>query len=68
MNFDENGRRRDFNIDILDFRQSKVMKTAYWNSDGVHRVHTEQELESYLYKSIQEKTFKITTRVVRNAV
>ena len=66
MNFDEDG-RRDFTVHVLDVRQPNVTRTAYWNTAGVHRVYTEQELESYLYKSVQEKTFKITTKVVRDA-
>lgn len=65
MNIDEYGRRRDFNIRILDFRPN-VVQTAFWDVNGLHLIRNEKELENYLYKSIQEKTFKISTREVRN--
>ncbi|CAL1681831.1 unnamed protein product [Lasius platythorax] len=61
MNIDEYGRRRDFNIRILDFRPN-VVQTAFWDVNGLHLIRNEKELENYLYKSIQEKTFKISTR------
>lgn len=65
MNIDEYGRRQDFNIQILDFR-SEIMKTGFWDINGLHPIQTEKEMESYLYKSIQDKMFKISTREVRN--
>ncbi|XP_072764014.1 glutamate receptor ionotropic, kainate 2 [Anoplolepis gracilipes] len=62
MNIDEYGRRRDFTIQILDFRPD-VIKTGFWDlKGGLQRIRTEKELESYLYKSIQDKIFKISTR------
>lgn len=68
MSIDEYGRRQIFDIQILDFQQPSIVETAYWNSDGLHFLKTEQELESYLYKNIQEKMFKISTRVVCNVI
>lgn len=65
MNIDEYGRRQDFNIQILDFRPD-VVKTGFWDLNGLHLVETEKEMETYLYKSIQDKIFKISTREVRN--
>ncbi|XP_014473269.1 PREDICTED: glutamate receptor ionotropic, kainate 2-like [Dinoponera quadriceps] len=63
MSIDEYGRRRNFNIRILDFRQSGIVETGYWDQDGLHFTQTEKEHESYLFKSIQEKKFLISTRV-----
>ncbi|XP_032663311.1 glutamate receptor ionotropic, kainate 2-like [Odontomachus brunneus] len=63
MSIDEYGRRRSFNVRVLDFRQSGIVETGFWDQDGLHFTRTEQELESYLYKSIQEKMFRISTRV-----
>lgn len=65
MNIDEYGRRQDFNIKILSYRQTDVVQSGYWDSDGVHLMRTEKELESYLYKSVKEKIFKISTKIVR---
>ncbi|KAL6255077.1 hypothetical protein P5V15_013411 [Pogonomyrmex californicus] len=63
MDIDEDGHRQDFNIKVLDFRQSGVVQTGLWNSNGLTFTMTEQEQESYLYKSIKDKIFKITTRI-----
>ncbi|KAL6428824.1 hypothetical protein ACFW04_007993 [Cataglyphis niger] len=62
MNIDEYGRRRNFNITILDFRPDMI-PIGYWDSNGLHPIQTEKDRESYLYKSIQDKTFIISTRV-----
>lgn len=65
MNIDEYGRRRNFNITILDFRPDMI-PIGYWDPNGLHPIQTEKDRESYLYKSIQDKMFIISTRVVRN--
>ncbi|XP_029168161.1 glutamate receptor ionotropic, kainate 2-like [Nylanderia fulva] len=62
MNIDEYGHRREFNIQILDFRPN-IVQTAFWDINGLHLIRNEEELESYLYKSIQEKTFAISIKV-----
>lgn len=67
MNIDKYGRRREFNIQILDFRSEKIITTGFWDIYGLHfDSKTEKEMESYLYKSIKEKEFIISTIVVRN--
>ncbi|XP_011152744.1 glutamate receptor ionotropic, kainate 2 [Harpegnathos saltator] len=63
MSIDEYGRRRNFNVRILDFRQPGIVETGFWDPDGLHFIRTEQELESYLNKSVQEKMFRISTRL-----
>ncbi|KAM0731072.1 Glutamate receptor ionotropic, kainate 2 [Formica fusca] len=63
INIDKYGRRRDFNITILDFRPD-VTAISYWDYSGLHPMQTEKERQSYLYKTIQEKTFLISTKVV----
>ncbi|KAL0124437.1 hypothetical protein PUN28_006343 [Cardiocondyla obscurior] len=62
MNIDEHGRRQDFKIKILNFQQSRIMQMGFWDSDGVHLIRTE-ELERYLYTSIKDKTFRISTKL-----
>ncbi|XP_019883181.2 glutamate receptor ionotropic, kainate 2 isoform X4 [Camponotus floridanus] len=63
MNIDEYGRRWDFKIQILDFR-SEIIKTGFWDKNGLQfNSETEKEMESYLYKSIKEKEFIISTIV-----
>ena len=61
---DENGRRQSFQIQIMDVRPEKSVQTAYWLPDGLHSVDSEEGRESYLYKSIGQKKFKISTKLV----
>jgi len=70
MSIDEYGRRRDFNIRLIDFRSPNPSQIGFWspNSGGVQLTQTEHELESYLYKSIKDKHFKISTRIVRDLI
>lgn len=68
MNFDEYGRRRNFNLRILDFRPPNFVQTGFWDADGLTLIRTEEELEGYLYKSIKEKNFIISTKVVCIAI
>ncbi|XP_003706416.2 glutamate receptor ionotropic, kainate 2 isoform X2 [Megachile rotundata] len=63
MAIDENGRRQYFNIRIMDLRPDGSVQTSYWDPDGLHLIENEQERESYLYKSIELKKFKITTKL-----
>lgn len=67
INIDKYGRRRNFNITILDFRPD-VTAISYWDYSGLHPMQTEKERQSYLYKTIQEKTFLISTKVVSNVI
>jgi len=64
MDIDECGHRQDFNVKILSFRQSGMVQTGFWNLSGVQLIRTQTELESYLYKSITEKTFTISLKIV----
>lgn len=67
MEFDEFGRRRGFKVNIFDFRRPKPVKLASWTPETrVNLKENKEELEMYLSKSIQEKLFRITTRIVRN--
>lgn len=65
MNIDEYGRRTNFNIQILNFRP-EAKKTGFWDLNGLQPIQTEKEIESYLFKSIKDKMFTISTREVRN--
>lgn len=68
MNIDKYGRRRTFNVTILDFRQN-IVETGFWEPQGrLNFTQTDKEFESFLVKSIQEKEFIVTTRVVRNTL
>lgn len=69
MDIDEYGRRRNFNVTVLDFRQPSMAPTGFWDPEnGLHLLRTEKEHESYLYKAIQDKNFRITTRLVSNFI
>lgn len=69
MDFDEFGRRRGFTIKIFDFRRPKPVELGSWSPETkVSLKENKEELEIYLTKSIQEKLFIITTRIVRNVI
>lgn len=57
------GRRDNFNIRIVDPRPGESVQIGYWEPAGFHRVGTEEERESYLYKTIGEKKLTISTKV-----
>ncbi|CAK9800332.1 Glutamate receptor ionotropic, kainate 2 [Anthophora plagiata] len=63
ISFDENGRRQYAKIRIMDVRAGESVQTGYWDPDGLHSIDSEEERESYLYKSIEQKKFKISTKV-----
>ncbi|XP_076246197.1 glutamate receptor ionotropic, kainate 2 isoform X2 [Calliopsis andreniformis] len=63
MRIDENGRRQDFNLRVMDIRPIDSVQIGYWDTDGLHAVGSEQEREDYWTKSIEQKKFKITTKV-----
>ncbi|XP_011879931.1 PREDICTED: glutamate receptor ionotropic, kainate 2-like [Vollenhovia emeryi] len=63
MNIDEYGRRQDFNLKILTFRQYDIIQSGFWDSDGVHLMRTEKELESYLFQTMKGRQFLISTKV-----
>ena len=61
---DENGRRQSFQVQIMDVRPEDSVQTAYWLPDGLHSVDSEEGRDNYLYKSIEQKKFKISTKLV----
>ncbi|CAL7945892.1 unnamed protein product [Xylocopa violacea] len=63
IKFNENGQRTHFNVQIMDIRSGGSVQTGYWDPDGLHSIDTEQEREDYLYKSIEQRKFKISTKV-----
>jgi len=62
INIDEYGRRQDFNVTIFNFHPSDIVQMGFWEpSSGVNMfIQTEKEQEHYLYKSIEEKIFRVT--------
>ncbi|XP_018315808.1 glutamate receptor ionotropic, kainate 2-like [Mycetomoellerius zeteki] len=63
MNIDEYGRRQDFNVKIFNFRPSGMVQTGFWERlSGVNILRTQKEQDSYLYKSMEEKTFTISVK------
>lgn len=64
MTFDENGRRGDMNVDIINVREDEVAKVGYWDPDGIHMIGSEEDRESYLYKAIGNAKLLVSTKVV----
>ncbi|XP_076751081.1 glutamate receptor ionotropic, kainate 2 [Xylocopa sonorina] len=63
MKFNKEGQRTDFNIQIMSIRAEESVQTGYWDSTGLHSVNTEKERQDYLYKSIEQKKFRISTKI-----
>ncbi|XP_043794555.1 glutamate receptor ionotropic, kainate 2-like isoform X3 [Apis laboriosa] len=63
ITIDENGQRQFFKLKIIDVRQDESVEIAYWDPEGLHAADNEKERESYLYKSIEQKKFKISTKL-----
>lgn len=51
---------------IIDVRPDENVEIGYWDPKGLHTADNEKERESYLYKSIEQKKFKISTKLVSN--
>lgn len=66
ITIDENGRRQFFKLKIIDVRPDENVEIGYWDPKGLHTADNEKERESYLYKSIEQKKFKISTKLVSN--
>ncbi|EGI59304.1 Glutamate receptor, ionotropic kainate 2, partial [Acromyrmex echinatior] len=64
---DEYGRRRDFNVKILNFRQSSMIQTGYWDTfNGIHIKQMKKVKDIYIYgRFIEEKIFKISVHKSR---
>ncbi|XP_053977682.1 glutamate receptor ionotropic, kainate 2-like isoform X1 [Hylaeus volcanicus] len=63
MSINEDGRRNNFKLRILDMRPGEYVQFGYWDPEGLHTVGSEEERESYWYKSIEQKKFIISTKV-----
>ncbi|XP_018345205.1 PREDICTED: glutamate receptor ionotropic, kainate 2-like [Trachymyrmex septentrionalis] len=63
MNIDEYGRRQHFNVKILNFQQSGVIQTGYWDFNGIHTTQIKEEKDIYLERFMEEKIFKISVYV-----
>lgn len=63
ISIDNIGRRQNFNLHLLDFRGFNSIKMGYWDEEGVHSTRTKQELESFLFKSIEQNHFRIAIKV-----
>ncbi|XP_016918905.1 glutamate receptor ionotropic, kainate 2-like isoform X2 [Apis cerana] len=63
ITIDENGQRQFFKLKIIDVRPDESVEIGYWDPEGLHTADNEKERESYLYKSIEQKKFKISTKL-----
>ncbi|XP_078053651.1 glutamate receptor ionotropic, kainate 2 [Augochlora pura] len=62
MAFDDNGHRQEFNVRIMDVREEESVQIGYWDLTGLHTVDSEEERDNYLYKSIEQKKFIVSTK------
>ncbi|XP_076658014.1 glutamate receptor ionotropic, kainate 2 [Halictus rubicundus] len=63
MTFDDNGRRGDLNVDIVNVRNDGVFKLGYWDPEGLHLIGSEEDREKYLLKAIDSTKLIVSTKV-----
>ncbi|XP_076280538.1 glutamate receptor ionotropic, kainate 2 [Lasioglossum baleicum] len=63
ITFNENGYRQDINVAIMDVKDDGSAKIGYWDVEGLHQIGSEEEREAGVYKDIEQKDFKISTKV-----
>lgn len=66
IKFDHEGFRSDFALDIIDLTRDGLRKIGTWNSsEGVNFTRTYGEQYTQIVELIQNKTFIVTTILVR---
>ncbi|KAK1127273.1 hypothetical protein K0M31_003817 [Melipona bicolor] len=58
----DNGQREYFEIQIMDVRAEESVQIGNWLPKGLDLGDSEKNRKSYLYKSIEQKKFTITTK------
>ena len=65
IRFDEFGRRSDVKFDILEYFGGEFKKVAWWQTgQNVTHTQTETEKEAEMAKTLQSKTFIVSSRTV----
>ncbi len=62
INFDDEGFRTDFQLDLLNKHRDNMLKIGTWTLDqGVNLTMTQAEVEEKKFDKIQNQTLRITT-------
>lgn len=66
IKFDHQGFRSDFVLDVIELSREGLKKIGVWNStEGVNFTRTYGEAYTQIVEIIQNKTFVVTTILVR---
>ncbi len=65
IEFDEDGFRTNFKLDVIEKQRGKMVRTGFWMPEtGVNKTLTLTEFEGYIVEKLQNKTLRITTALV----
>lgn len=68
IKFDNQGFRSSFSLDIIELGREGLRKIGTWNStEGVNLTRTYGEVYTQIVESLHNKTFLVTTILVRFA-
>jgi hypothetical protein len=69
IRFDEFGRRRHFKLDVVEYFMGQFKKVGWWETyGGVTRTQSDKEKEEEIQKSLQSKTFIVSSRIVSHCI
>lgn len=64
IRFDKFGRRSHFKLDVVEYFMGQFQKVGWWETGhGVTRTQSEEEKEAEMQKSLQSKTFIVSSRI-----
>jgi hypothetical protein len=65
IRFDKFGRRSHFKLDVVEYFMGQFQKVGWWEmGHGVTRTQSDKEKEAEIQKSLQSKTFIVSSRIV----
>lgn len=65
IRFDKFGRRSHFKLDVVEYFMGHFQKVGWWETGhGVTRTQSDKEKEAEIQKSLQSKTFIVSSRIV----
>jgi hypothetical protein len=65
IRFDKFGRRSHFKLDVVEYFMGEFKKIGWWETGhGVTRTQSDKEKEEEIQKTLQSKTFIVSSRIV----
>jgi hypothetical protein len=69
IRFDKFGRRSHIKLDVVEYFMGQFKKVGWWQTGhGVTRTQSDKEKEAEIQKSLQAKTFIVSSRIVSHVI